>query len=678
MQTELSLRIKPELDDLYKSVGKIKKSLEIDLGKGIKDAIDKTSSSLSKNLKFKDLFSNDLKKVNKTLRDSANLQLDLGMEKSLDKIKSGTTQIVATGVAAYGTIGKVIRDSMSFEESFADVRKVLDESTNTDKLKEGVLKMSTWIGYSANELNKIAFSAGQMGLKGEENILKFTELASKMGIAFDSSSEEAGEAMGKMMNIFGLGLGEVESLGDAINNLANNTNAKAMDIVNVLGRIGGSAKDFGLTAEQTAALSDSFIALGQSPEIAGTAIKNLLGKLNAGKGNVVKWFNNLGIDYDAWAELKAKSPEEALRGFLGEIGKLEGRQKTLAISEMFGLENLDKISTLSGALENYDKAIGLNKGDYKGSMEAEYQARAKTTAFEFVKLNQTINRISVTIGEQLLPFVNSAVEYINELLDPLSNWVKNNQKLVKGIMLGVGAIMAFKIAMIGASITMSVVSVILYPLQKIFIALRFSTIGSTLALIKHRIALIASSISTKAHILATNRANLATKAWGITTSLFSKIFKLSMWVIKGALITTGIGALIVGIGVAMQYVVENWENISPRLVAIWDWIKEAISPVVKWFEKVFGFIAKGIDKILSGARVVTDFLGITDSKSLASSTINTQGLVDSTLEAQARNTQSFYNSTQNRQINDNKTIYITTSANANDVAKAVSSYSYAD
>ncbi len=35
MQTELSLRIKPELDDLYKSVGKVKKSLEIDLGEGI-------------------------------------------------------------------------------------------------------------------------------------------------------------------------------------------------------------------------------------------------------------------------------------------------------------------------------------------------------------------------------------------------------------------------------------------------------------------------------------------------------------------------------------------------------------------------------------------------------------------------------------------------------------------
>ena len=49
MQTELSLRIKPELDDLYKSVGKVKKSLEIDLGEGIAKAIDTTVSSVSKN-----------------------------------------------------------------------------------------------------------------------------------------------------------------------------------------------------------------------------------------------------------------------------------------------------------------------------------------------------------------------------------------------------------------------------------------------------------------------------------------------------------------------------------------------------------------------------------------------------------------------------------------------------
>lgn len=684
MQTELSLRIKPELDELYKSVGKVKKSLEIDLSEGISKAIDKTASSISKNLGFKDLFSKELKELNKGLRESANLSLDLQMNKSLEKLKSGASQIVATGLTAYGTIGKVIKDSMDFEESFADVKKVLDEATDVSKLKEGVLDMSTWIGFSADELNKIAFSAGQMGLKGEKNILQFTELAAKMGIAFDSTSEKAGEAMSNMLNIFGLNLDEVESLGDAINNLANNTNAKAMDIVDVLQRIGGSAKDFGLTAEQTAALGDSFIALGQSPEIAGTAIKNLLGKLNAGKGAVSKWFEKMGLDYDSWAELKTHSPEEALRGFLGELGKLEGREKTLAITDMFGLENLDKISTLAGALDNYDKAIGLNKENYKGSMEAEYKARAATTAFEFTKLKGTIDRISVTIGDTLLPYINALASKVNELIQPLSKWIKNNEGLVKWSMIVAGGLLGIKVVAIGAGMTFGMLRLAIYPLQKAFILLRFSTIGASIALMKQRAGMILNTIATKAHTLATFGATAATKAWGVATTLFAKLFRVSMWSVRGALISTGIGALIVGLGLAIEYVCSNWESIAPRLVAVWEWIKGAISPIMDWFSEIFAWIGSGIDTILNGARAVTDFLGITnskDSKNTATSpSLNTNGLVDSTIATQAQNAQNFYNSTQSRQINDNKTIYINTTASAQEVAQAIASnsYSYAD
>lgn len=40
---------------------------------------------------------------------------------------------------------------MNFEESFAGVKKVLDEVTNITKLKERILDMSTWIGFSAGD-----------------------------------------------------------------------------------------------------------------------------------------------------------------------------------------------------------------------------------------------------------------------------------------------------------------------------------------------------------------------------------------------------------------------------------------------------------------------------------------------------------------------------------------------
>ena len=219
-----------------------------------------------------------------------------------------------------------------------------------------------------------------------------------------------------------------------------------------------------------------------------------------------------------------------------------------------------------------------------------------------------------------------------------------------------------------------------YPLQKAFILLRFSTIGASVALLRQRAATIANTIATKAHTIATFGASVATKAWGVATTLFAKLFRVSMWSVRGALISTGIGALIVGLGLAIEYVCSNWESIAPRLVAVWEWIKGAISPIMDWFSEIFAWIGNGIDTILGGARAVTDFLGITDSKASPSPSLSTNGLVDSTLATQTQNAQNFYNSTQSRQINDNKTIYINTTASAQEVAQVIASnsYSYAD
>jgi hypothetical protein len=55
-------------------------------------------------------------------------------------------------------------------------------------------------------------------------------------------------------------------------------------MVPALNRIGGTARQFGLTAVQASALAGAFISLGKAPEKAGTAINAMLSKLQtAGK-----------------------------------------------------------------------------------------------------------------------------------------------------------------------------------------------------------------------------------------------------------------------------------------------------------------------------------------------------------------------------------------------------------
>ncbi|MCI6989287.1 MAG: phage tail tape measure protein, partial [Campylobacter sp.] len=139
-----------------------------------------------------------------------------------------------------------IKVAMDFESSMADVRKVVDFNSQDELNKFGaeIKKLSRTIPLSINELATITAAGGQMGI-AKENLLDFTRIASTMATAFDMSADEAGDSMGKLMNIFNTDIKGVTKLGDAINHLSDNSAAKAGEVVEVLKRIGGASQTVG-------------------------------------------------------------------------------------------------------------------------------------------------------------------------------------------------------------------------------------------------------------------------------------------------------------------------------------------------------------------------------------------------------------------------------------------------
>lgn len=61
-----------------------------------------------------------------------------------------------------------------------------------------------------------------------------------------------------------------------------------------------------------------------------------------------------------------------------------------------------------------------------------------------------------------------------------------------------------------------------------------------------------------------------------------------------------------------------------------------------------------VNKILSRAKAITDFLCIIDSNTQA---LNTNGIIDRSIAMQTQNAQNFYNNTQNKAINSNSYSY---------------------
>lgn len=687
MQTQISLKITPQLDDLTKAITKITKDTSEGLSKAINAPLDKLKdklkmeSSIGKSLQGPKLPPQTINEIQKKLKEAMRVKLDLDLSAANAKIDSMRYQILGTYATFKGMVSKPISVAMEFESSMADVKKVVDFASKEELkgFENQIWELTKTIPLAAKDLTAIVASGGQLGL--EKNILiPFTDVVAKMSTAFDMNTSEAGDTIAGLMKKMGIGIDEVKELGDAINYIGAKSAGSPREVVAILGRIGGMAKTIGLSSEQTAGLAGAFANMKIPADQAGTAINKMLSVLGNADGGTARFqsaLEKIGLSGEELKKIMNDNPLQGLTQVLKSIGNVEQSEKIGILKNMFGEEAGPKIAQITENMGEFDKILALvaNKENYLGSMQKEFDEVSNTTANAIQLMQNSFTRIANAVGSVFLPPLASAMKSIASVSSKIAIWLERFPAITMAIGAIVGSLFALKIAFIAVKSASALWTLFTYPLTKSLIALRFTTIGNTLSLARHRIALIYSTIATKAYTLATFGANLTTKAWGISTALFAKVFKVSMWSVKGALISTGIGALIVGIGVAISYVLENWESIAPKLIAVWEWIKEAISPVVQWFEEVFGFIAKGIDKILSGARAVTDFLGITDSEDSMSS-INTQGLIDSTLATQTQNAQSFYNSTQSRQINDNKTIYITTSANANDVAKAITDYSY--
>ena len=357
--------------------------------------------------------------------------------------------------AALGTVIIPIKAAMDFESSMADIRKVVDFDTPQQfaQMQQDLLQMTHRIPMAGRELAQIAASGGQLGI-ARKDIAGFTETVAKMSVAFDMSAEQAGDSMAKLANVYGIPIAKIGELGDAVNHLSNSSPAKAGDIVNALGRVGGVARQFGLSELQTASLANSFISLGKTPEVAGTAINGMLTKLMTADKQGKKFQDALKAMGASSKDLKAaiaKNGEQALVDFLKQVNKLPKERQMGALVDLFGLEYADDVAVLTGSVETYEKSIRALKETGKdgkplfaGSMDKEFAARAATTQANWQTFKNQIAHLAISIGSVMLPAVNDLLNSLKPTVDQFIRFARNHPKLVKNLYLVIAALAGFK------------------------------------------------------------------------------------------------------------------------------------------------------------------------------------------------------------------------------------------
>ena len=355
--------------------------------------------------------------------------------------------IMAGAIAA--PLIEATHEAIQFESVMADVKKVVDfETPEQFKAMSGdILKLSTELPMAAEGIAQIVAAGGQSGI-AREDLLSFAESATKMGIAFDITADQAGDMMAKWRTAFKMNQEEVVALADKVNYLGNTTAASAPLISEVVTRIGPLGEVGGVASGEIAALGASIVGTGTSSEIAATGIKNLILGMSAGAGatkSQAAAFASLGMTAENVASRMQVDAKGAIIDVMKAIQALDADKQAATLQDLFGKESIGAIAPLLGNLENlqenFDKVADATK--YAGSMEQEYAARSQTTENQIQLAKNTLDAVAVTIGSALLPAVGQVFASIAPVLTSIAEWASKNEELIviiAGVAAGIAAL----------------------------------------------------------------------------------------------------------------------------------------------------------------------------------------------------------------------------------------------
>lgn len=410
-----------------------------------KSELDSLSGSLSK-AGFR---TDDFAKSQKTL--AAKMSIQENYEAMKEHFgKAGTyAKSAVKRTAAFGAAAAVpLKFAIDEESVNAEIAKVADFANDkqkkevTDSLKKMI---TTEIPMSYKEIGELAAAGAQGGIETVD-LSKFSELAAKMGVAFDMEAGEAGQKMANWKAAFSMDMDELKALGDKVNYLGNNSAASAASISNVISRVGALGEVAGVGSGEVAGLGAAMIAMGTDDDVAATGIKKVLTTLASGGNKASKAILGIG-GADLSKAMKVDGAGTIIDVF-EKIKALNPEEQTGALRDIFGQQNIGAIAPLLNNLDLVKEYLGMvgDKSKYAGSMQKEFDAQAGTTANQLKILVNQAKDVGMVIGGTMLPTFKKGVKKLQEWAVKIKAFAEENPKAMESILKITGAVAGIAVA----------------------------------------------------------------------------------------------------------------------------------------------------------------------------------------------------------------------------------------
>lgn len=364
-------------------------------------------------------------------------------ETATEKAEKSFKQMgVAAAAGAAVSIAAVTKVAVESVKVFADIETRLVGVQKTtgftademDRFSESISDVSTSVPVATASLLDIAGVAGQLGIKGVENVTQFTEVIGKLSLATDVVGDEGAASIARLLNVTGEGVENVATFGSVLVRLGNNSAATESQILSLATEIGQATSTFAVTSAETLAMGAALKSMGVSAELGGSvvgrAMRTIEAGIEAGGEDIAQLSRVTGIAAEDLNQAFGDNATDVFQKWVGGVGSMiEKGQSAATVLEGFGLrgeEVLKVIPTLAVNSGLLTDALAL-QADELGKVSAldqEVATAADTLAAQWQILLNVVDKYAFSLGSDLAPHLR---EVIKETLE----WEKANGSLLR-------------------------------------------------------------------------------------------------------------------------------------------------------------------------------------------------------------------------------------------------------
>ena len=332
--------------------------------------------------------------------------------------------------AVITAIKSIITAHAKLEEGFLRVER-MDPAMNMRKFEAATITAAKAIKHiDISELQAAEQVVARMGLRGSEQIVKFSTAVSQLADIVSGDAAQIANDMGKILGIWDVKdqVRGVEQLSDVFLMLESSFKVTVPEMTNIMQRLSGLAKQAGMSAHEVAALSAAMKDIGGRTEVSAGAAARLFEGVLGNVHAIGKLLGKTGIDLDKFIQGFEDDAYKAFVGFLKDLPpEFMKTKEAFELMEITGVRYMPFIRTMADEHQVFADALEVSTAALEENAGATQKASelldtGLTAAVKDLKESWTLFLASLGESDVWLSVIRNVTHLIDELTE-LAEWL---------------------------------------------------------------------------------------------------------------------------------------------------------------------------------------------------------------------------------------------------------------